>query len=282
MEVIIPDFPALYDSAEVVPLPSGDAGAVEDADVDWEQQQQQEEEEEDKVDAWGKPKHRKGGRRHRKRPSRPDPRPPTAPTPPRAPPPPPPPGSNRTSPDRYNTTDLQTRFHDAYHPLSVMYDFMDELSVTFTGTVRVVTLGLSAEGREIKGVKIHRARSKQEAEAGNVVGAPEETAGRRVRGKGRKRRSPAAAAAAAEEEEEQRQEIYIQGGQHAREWVSPASILYFTHHLLVSAFIENNTHALDLVDRYEFTLVPTINPDGYVYVRPFFAGFVDRVGRASC
>jgi hypothetical protein len=182
-EIIIPDFLALYDG-RVEPVVEEDA---EDEDAS-----------DDDDDTWLKPKHPRKGRKHRKRPA---PAPP-APEPPHVPPPPPP-GSNRTTPDTYNTTDLSTAFHDAYHPLSVIYDFMDELAVTYTGAVEVVTLGMSAEGREIKGIKIHKSKEAQKEVA-------QET-GRRVRGKGRKK------AAMASDGEEQVQEIYIQGGQHARE-----------------------------------------------------------------
>lgn len=286
VQIVIRDFPALYEShaAQVASLAAPYDDLASDAPGDPAFSD---------ILRRGKGKGRKGrkkGRKHRK-PAPPSPAPPQPPTEPAPRPPPPPVGSNRTTPDIYNTTDLTTLFHDAYHPLSVLYDFMDELEVTYgsgawEGAVRVFNLGTSAEGREIRGIKLHRAREGLRVQ-------PEEK-GRKVRGKGRKATASASASASAgEPAEEKMQEIYMQGGQHAREvrpssriliptlekltdangqWVSPATILYFTHHLLVSAFIDNNTHALDLLDRYEFTVVPTINPDGYVYVRRPFCG----------
>lgn len=160
-----------------------------------------EEEPDDGDDSFKRPRK---GRKHRRPSPSPDPRrPPTDPTPPRAPPPPPP-GSNRTTPDIYNTTTLTSTFHDAYHPLSTLYDFMDELERTYAPRVKVITLGMSAEGREIRGVKIHKPRE-------GVDAVVQEEKGRRVRGKGRKKKSVEQVA------EEQGKEIYIQGGQHARE-----------------------------------------------------------------
>ncbi|KAJ9123369.1 hypothetical protein QFC22_001568, partial [Naganishia vaughanmartiniae] len=160
-----------------------------------------------------------GGKKHRKKPRKPSPnpspdpkpRPPTNPAPPRTPPPPPP-GSNRTTPDIYNTTDIHTLFHDAYHPLSVLYDFQDELVATFGDAVGVFSLGMSAEGREIKGLKIHKKRN-ETAQAEVLRGMAEEGKGsqRQVRGKGRNNGSNGLL------QDERVKEFYIQGGQHARE-----------------------------------------------------------------
>lgn len=186
VEVVIGDFPALYDG-------QGVSGVIEEDDES-DDDESEDSDEEEALDAF-KPKHRKP----HKKPTHRRPAPSPSPAPPHIPPPPPP-FSNRTTPDIYNTTDLTSNFHDAYHPLSVIYDFMDELAVTYTGAVEVVVLGLSAEGREIKGVKIHKAKEGEKV----VV---QET-GRRVRGKGRKSKVLG---------EEQGKEIYIQGGQHARE-----------------------------------------------------------------
>ncbi|KAJ9107360.1 hypothetical protein QFC21_000810 [Naganishia friedmannii] len=200
-----------------------------------------------------------GGKKHRK----PHPKPTPSPDPPPPPrtPPPPPPGSNRTTPDIYNTTDIHTLFHDAYHPLSVLYDFQDELATTFGhDAVSVFSLGMSAEGREIRGMKIHKKRNETaeaHTQAEGLRGPGQEGSGtqRQVRGKGRTGNKGLV-------EDEKIKEFYIQGGQHARE---ATTVLYFAHHLLVAAFIDENKQAIDLLERFQFTLVPTINPDGYVY-----------------
>ena len=204
VQIVIRDFPALYESqaAQVAALSASYDDVASDTPG---------EPTFSDILRSGKGKGRKGrkkGRKHRK--PAPTPMPPQPPTEPAPLPPPPPVGSNRTTPDIYNTTDLATLFHDAYHPLSVLYDFMDELQVTYgtgawEGTVTVFTLGMSAEGREIRGIKLHKAREGSRLQ-------PEEEKGRKVRGKGRK-----AKALAGEPAEEKMQEIYMQGGQHARE-----------------------------------------------------------------
>ncbi|OQR73366.1 zinc carboxypeptidase A 1-like [Tropilaelaps mercedesae] len=57
--------------------------------------------------------------------------------------------------------------------------------------------------------------------------------------------------------------IFLDGGMHAREWISPASIMYLAHRLLDNQADNPSTEGLtDSVDWYIF---PVINPDGYEY-----------------
>jgi len=50
--------------------------------------------------------------------------------------------------------------------------------------------------------------------------------------------------------------ILIDGGIHAREWVSPASVMY-----MASEIVKDAT----LLDNIEWKLIPCLNPDGYIY-----------------
>lgn len=51
------------------------------------------------------------------------------------------------------------------------------------------------------------------------------------------------------------------------QWVGPASAMYFLHALLVDATDAPNGRTAKLLRTFAFTIVPTINPDGYVYSR---------------
>ncbi|KAL6434374.1 hypothetical protein ACFW04_006055 [Cataglyphis niger] len=55
--------------------------------------------------------------------------------------------------------------------------------------------------------------------------------------------------------------VFIEGGIHAREWISPATVMYFLNDLLTS----NNTDVRALAERYDWYIFPSFNPDGYVY-----------------
>ncbi|CAD5209553.1 unnamed protein product [Bursaphelenchus xylophilus] len=62
--------------------------------------------------------------------------------------------------------------------------------------------------------------------------------------------------------------IWIDGGIHAREWVSPAAVLYFIDQLVTS--YEESAQIRQLVDNLDWYIVPLLNPDGYEYSRSSF------------
>ena len=55
--------------------------------------------------------------------------------------------------------------------------------------------------------------------------------------------------------------VWIDGGIHAREWISPSSVEYVIHEL-----VENYREAenKNLVDNLDIYVLPISNPDGYV------------------
>lgn len=55
--------------------------------------------------------------------------------------------------------------------------------------------------------------------------------------------------------------IFIEGGIHAREWISPATVMYILHQLLAS----NNSDVRALAESHDWYIFPSFNPDGYVY-----------------
>jgi murein tripeptide amidase MpaA len=48
------------------------------------------------------------------------------------------------------------------------------------------------------------------------------------------------------------------------QWVAPATILYLAHRLVLDSKHDETTKKL--LHTFTFVLIPTINPDGYVYV----------------
>jgi len=57
--------------------------------------------------------------------------------------------------------------------------------------------------------------------------------------------------------------IWIDGGIHAREWISPATVMYFLNKLLTS----NDDKVAAVLEKYDFYFLPVFNSDGYTYTR---------------
>lgn len=57
--------------------------------------------------------------------------------------------------------------------------------------------------------------------------------------------------------------IWWNSGQHAREWVAPATVFYQVDKLLTS----NSTTVANYLDKFEFYVTPMQNPDGYEFSR---------------
>ncbi|VDI20475.1 Hypothetical predicted protein, partial [Mytilus galloprovincialis] len=57
--------------------------------------------------------------------------------------------------------------------------------------------------------------------------------------------------------------IFVDGGIHAREWISPAFVLYLIDQLKYNP--DQLQSVEDLVDTYDWYIVPVLNPDGYSY-----------------
>ena len=53
--------------------------------------------------------------------------------------------------------------------------------------------------------------------------------------------------------------IWIDGGIHAREWVSPATVLYLIHQFVENFGASENQLIVDQLDMY---ILPSANPDG--------------------
>ena len=61
-----------------------------------------------------------------------------------------------------------------------------------------------------------------------------------------------------------KKKVWIDCGIHAREWVSPATCVYMINKL-VTDFNNNVAVARDLLNYFEFHILPVVNPDGYEY-----------------
>ncbi|XP_065087332.1 zinc carboxypeptidase A 1-like [Ochlerotatus camptorhynchus] len=55
--------------------------------------------------------------------------------------------------------------------------------------------------------------------------------------------------------------VFIEGGIHAREWISPATVAYILNELLTSQDLK----VREIAEKYDWYFFPSTNPDGYVH-----------------
>ncbi|RKP25200.1 hypothetical protein SYNPS1DRAFT_10169, partial [Syncephalis pseudoplumigaleata] len=61
-----------------------------------------------------------------------------------------------------------------------------------------------------------------------------------------------------------RKRIWLEAMQHAREWISAATLQYFVD-ALVNGYVDGDARVRALLSQVEFVVVPVCNPDGYAY-----------------
>ena len=131
------------------------------------------------------------------------------------------------SPSLRPSADDTNIFFREYQPLSVIIPWMRLLRSLFPTHVRLITIGTSYEGREIQALRVGVHPTNDEKPS------------------------------------EPRKTIIVAGGSHAREWISTSTVNYVAYSFITAYGRTKDT--TNLLEKFDFIFIPTLNPDGYVY-----------------
>ncbi|CAF4908178.1 unnamed protein product [Rotaria sp. Silwood1] len=120
--------------------------------------------------------------------------------------------------------------YDKYHTVEEIHAWVDQMVATYPEMATSFTVGKSYENRDMKGFKISSTKMATKRDGTKAAS---------------------------------KKAVWWDGGIHAREWISPATVIYIAYTLL-SKYGQDPT-ITHLVDQFDYYILPVFNVDGYAY-----------------
>ncbi|KAJ8302919.1 hypothetical protein KUTeg_019315, partial [Tegillarca granosa] len=135
--------------------------------------------------------------------------------------------------------------YGTYHKLDEVVDWMKNISQVYSSMTKLVEVGKSFEGKTIYGLE-----ASQQIHLGYNKLNSRYFMKDRIFIKTSKGTQP-------------KPGFFMEGGIHAREWISPATVIYMTAQLLDK--YDSDPNIADMVDKFNWYIIPVFNVDGYEY-----------------
>ncbi|RPA70960.1 hypothetical protein BJ508DRAFT_420067 [Ascobolus immersus RN42] len=139
-----------------------------------------------------------------------------------------PPTNTNMDPEHSSSGDTENVFFSDYQPLSTITKYLKLLQSLHPTITDIITIGRAHSGRRILALRV----------------------GNKLRQRQASGRHP-------------RKTIVINGGSHAREWISTSTVLYLAH-TFTTGYVKDK-EIRELVDEFDWVFIPSLNTDGYVY-----------------
>jgi extracellular matrix protein 14 len=167
--------------------------------------------------------------------------------------------------------DPSNGLHSLYHPYAAIESLLQLFANDYPEYAKLENIGTSAEGRNMWSLRVSDYRTQKHASGKEAADEGWRTLSRKAL---RARALRYQLGSTKIRKPKQKLGFALVGGQHAREWISPASLIYIAHELVTSASQPSSPSTLareqadeikTLLSEYELHFIVVANPDGYVY-----------------
>jgi hypothetical protein len=160
-------------------------------------------------------------------------------------------------------------FFSIYQRIDSINDFLDNLVYEFPNLVSTFSIGKSYEGRDLRLIKISSVNFQrlEEEEHQSLGDNNNATSDKRHSSNDNHRHHPKGKSQQQSRFSslgKKREAIYLDGGFHAREWISVTTACFLASKLPAD-YTAGDPGVRKLLDHYDVYILPVANPDGYEY-----------------